>query len=167
MPEITYRDAGPDDVEAITAIARRIWTMGMAKRLEDHFGPRGGKNWDEWTAQDIGGAVRRALPNCLVAALASERQAEAQGQVVGWVTWSINQERDQGQIGYNGVAPEFRGHGIGSHLVEMALERVRASGVSLALVITGLDEGHAAARRVYEKCGFQPFHQSVTYVMEL
>lgn len=159
MPEVTYRPATEADLPAIIAIARRIWTMGMTKRLEDRFGVQGGRPWDEWTAQDIGGAVKARLDTCLV--------AEVDGQVAGWVTWSINRERKQGQIGYNGVAPEFRGLGIGTVLVQMALDQLRAAGLPLAIVITGLDEGHAAARRVYEKCGFEPFHQSVTYVMEL
>ncbi len=159
MPEITYRPATEADLEPIIAIARRIWTMGMSKRLEDRFGVQGGKSWDEWTADDIGGAVRARLATCLV--------AEVDGQVVGWVTWIINRDRNQGQIGYNGVAPEFRGHGIGTALVQMALDKLREAGMPIAVVITGLDEGHAAARRVYERCGFEPFHQSVTYVMEL
>jgi len=159
MPEMTYRPATEADLEPIVAIARRIWTMGMSKRLEDRFGVQGGKSWDEWTAADIGGAVRARLASCLV--------AEVDGQVAGWVTWIINRDRNQGQIGYNGVAPEFRGHGIGTTLVRMALDKLREAGMPIAVVITGLDEGHAPARRVYEKCGFEPFHQSVTYVMEL
>ena len=154
MPEITYRPATEADLEPIIAIARRIWTMGMSKRLEDRFGVQGGKSWDEWTADDIGGAVRARLATCLVAE-------------VDWVTWIITRDRNQGQIGYNGVAPEFRGHGLGTTLVQMALDKLREAGMPIAVVITGLDEGHAAARRVYERCGFEPFHQSVTYVMEL
>lgn len=159
MPEVTTRPATEADLEQIIAIARRIWTMGMTKRLEDAFGVQGGKPWDEWTARDIGGAVAARLDTCLV--------AEVEGQVAGWVTWSVNRERNQGQIGYNGVAPEFRGLGIGTTLVRMAIEKLREAGVPLAIVITGLDDGHAPARRVYEKCGFKPFHQSVTYVMKL
>ena len=142
MPEIMYRPATEADLEPIIAIARRIWSMGMTKRLEDRFGPQGGKPWDEWTAQDIGGAVEARLETCLV--------AEVDGQVAGWVTWSVNPERNQGQIGYNGVAPEFRGRGIGTALVEMALDKLRATGVPIAIVITGLDQGHAPARHVYE-----------------
>jgi ribosomal protein S18 acetylase RimI-like enzyme len=159
MPEVTIRPATEADLEPIIAIARRIWTMGMSKRLQDRFGVQGGREWDDWTAQDIGGSVRQRLDTCLV--------AEVDGQVAGWVTWSISRERNQGQVGYNGVAPEFRGHGLGTKLVQLALDKIRESGVPLAVVITGLDDGHAAARHVYEKCGFEPFHQSVTYVMEL
>jgi GNAT superfamily N-acetyltransferase len=159
MSEVTYRPATEADLEPIVAIARRIWTMGLSKRLEDCFGLQGGKPWDEWVAEGMRAAMQTRLATCIV--------AEAEGQVVGWACWTVDRERNQGQIGYNGVAPEFRGRGIGTALVGMALDKLREAGLPLAIVITGLDEGHAAARRVYEKCGFQPFHQSVTYVMEL
>jgi len=159
MADVSYRPATEADLEPIIAIARRIWTMGMSKRMEDRLGVQGGKPWDEWTAQDIGGAVRQRLDTCLV--------AEVGGQVVGWVTWIVNRDRNQGQIGYNGVAPQFRGRGVGTALVRMALGKLREAGMPIAVVITGLDDGHAPARHVYEKCGFEPFHQSVTYVMEL
>ncbi|MEN6643194.1 MAG: GNAT family N-acetyltransferase [Armatimonadia bacterium] len=159
MTDPTYRPARPEDLEPIIAIARRIWTMGMSKRLEDLYGQRGDKSWDEWTAQDIGNSVRASLDRCTV--------AEVDGQVAGWVTWSLNEARQQGQVGYNGVAPEFRGRGIATTLVQMALDKLREAGMPLAIVITGLDEGHAPARHVYEKCGFKPIHQSVTYALEL
>lgn len=161
MSDVTYRRATDTDLAPITAIAHRIWTMGMTKRLEDLYGVQGGRGWDDWTAEDIGGAVRGAIQRdmCLV--------AEVDGQVAGWVTWSVNTARNQGQVGYNGVAPEFRGRGIGHELVQQALQELRQAGVPLAIVITGLDDGHAAARHVYEKCGFTPIHQSVTYVLEL
>lgn len=82
MSDTIYRPARPEDLDPITAIARRVWTMGMSKRLEDLYGQRGDKSWDEWTAQDIGGSVRASLDRCTV--------AEVDGQVAGWVTWSIN-----------------------------------------------------------------------------
>jgi len=159
MSEVTYRPAGEDDLEAIVAIARRIWTMGMTKRLEDRFGVQGGKSWDHWVAEGMRAAMRTRLETCLV--------AEVEGQVVGWACWTIDRERNQGQIGYNGVAPECRGLGVGTTLVQMALDKLREAGLPLALVVTGLDDGHAPARRVYEKCGFEPLQQSVTYVREL
>lgn len=161
MSEITYRPATVDDLAAIVAIARRIWTMGLTRRLEERFGPLGGRAWDDWTADDLGGAVQGAIARdmCLVAVV--------EGQIAGWVTWSVNLPREQGQVGYNGVAPEFRGRGLGTALVQQALQALRAAGCRFALVITGLDDGHAPARHVYEKCGFEAFHQSVTYVQEL
>jgi GNAT superfamily N-acetyltransferase len=159
MPEITFRPATDDDLPALTDLARRIWTMGLTCRLEQRFGPLGGQPWDHWTAQDIGSALAASLACCLV--------AEVDGQLAGWVTWSVNPERETGQIGYNGVDPTYRGLGLGTALVEQALDALRAAGVRLAIVVTGLDDGHAAARRVYEKCGFEPFHQFVTYVQEL
>lgn len=161
MGEITYRPGVSADISAITDIARRIWTMGLSSRLEEHFGQLGDRPWDELVAEDIGGSVATSIEagQCIV--------AEADGRVAGWVTWSVQRARDRGQVGYNGVDPAFRGKGIGTRLVEMALKQIKESGVRIALVMTGLDPGHAPARRVYEKCGFVPFHESITYVKEL
>jgi RimJ/RimL family protein N-acetyltransferase len=39
-------------------------------------------------------------------------------------------------------------------LTRFAIQRFRDAGVGLAVVGTGGDPGHAAARRVYEKLGF-------------
>lgn len=159
MAEIIYRSATANDLEPIKTIVRCIWTMGMDKRLEDLYGPQGGQSWDELTSREIAEAVSCRLHQCIV--------AEVDGQIAGWVTWSIDNERMQGRVGYNGVAPEYRGLGLGTTLVSKAIEKIRETGVPLALVVTGLDDGHAAARHVYEKAGFQEVGKSVVYAMKL
>lgn len=54
------------------------------------------------------------------------------------------------------VAPAFRQHGFGRELVEATIATARArEGVQLIqLTVT---EGNAAARGLYERCGFVPF----------
>ena len=70
-------------------------------------------------------------------------------------------------MGYNGVHPDFRGQGIGTEIVRRVLQEIRSAGMRIAAVTTGLNEGHTAARAVYEKLGFQPLTRSVYYTMEL
>lgn len=53
------------------------------------------------------------------------------------------------------VEPDFQGSGIGSALSEFALDRMKDSGMSVAMVETGGDPGHEAARHTYEKVGFR------------
>lgn len=72
-----------------------------------------------------------------------------------------------GQIGYNGVSPVFRGHGIGRCLLDKALDELRLAGMEHVEVVTGLDDGHAAARRLYEGAGFRPIRSMVYYSMPL
>jgi ribosomal protein S18 acetylase RimI-like enzyme len=56
---------------------------------------------------------------------------------------------------------------VGKKLLEYGLTQLRQSGMRLALVVTGLNEGHTPARRMYEKAGFQPLCQTVTYSMDM
>jgi GNAT superfamily N-acetyltransferase len=45
--------------------------------------------------------------------------------------------------------------GVGSALTAFAIEQMRAAGQRLAIVNTGGDAGHAAARATYERAGFR------------
>jgi ribosomal protein S18 acetylase RimI-like enzyme len=51
------------------------------------------------------------------------------------------------------VDPDHQGGGIGTALTEFALDRLKYAGMKVAMVETGGDPGHAAARRTYEKAG--------------
>jgi ribosomal protein S18 acetylase RimI-like enzyme len=75
--------------------------------------------------------------------------------LVGFVAIELHHpEREMGEISILGVDPDYQGSGIGSALTEFALERLEDSGMRVAMVETGGDPGHAAARRTYEKAGF-------------
>ncbi len=58
------------------------------------------------------------------------------------------------EIGNNSVSAEFAGRGIGSSMYRFILGEAKKRGCRYAMVETGLDEGHAPARRAYEKAGF-------------
>ena len=62
-----------------------------------------------------------------------------------------------GEIYMVAVDPDFQGHGIGSALIEFALAWMKDAGMSIAMVETGGDAGHAPARHTYEKVGFELF----------
>ena len=53
------------------------------------------------------------------------------------------------------VDSDYQQRGIGVALTEFALEQMKAAGMSVAMVETGGDSGHAPARRTYEKLGFE------------
>ena len=53
------------------------------------------------------------------------------------------------------VDPDHQRGGIGTALTEFALDRMRDAGMSVAMVETGGDSGHAPARHTYEKMGFR------------
>jgi GNAT superfamily N-acetyltransferase len=73
---------------------------------------------------------------------------------VGYVAVRIRADDRTGEIEMLAVDPLVQRQGIGTALTSFAVQRFREAGVRLAVVGTGGDTGHAAARRVYEKAGF-------------
>lgn len=59
-----------------------------------------------------------------------------------------------GEISMLAVDPDYQDGGIGTALTEFALDRLKDAGMTVAMVETGGDPGHAAARRTYEKAGY-------------
>ena len=77
------------------------------------------------------------------------------GSTVGFVAVKLHSEDSMGEIYMVAVDPDFQGHGIGSALIEFALDWMKDAGMSVAMVETGGDPGHAPARYTYEKVGFE------------
>jgi GNAT superfamily N-acetyltransferase len=80
--------------------------------------------------------------------------AVVDGSVVGFVAYELNKESKTGEVRLLAVHPENQNHGIGTELNMFALQKLKDSGMKLAVVGTGGDEGHAPARRSYEKAGY-------------
>lgn len=80
--------------------------------------------------------------------------AEVGGKVVGFVAYELNDNNKIGEIQLLAVHPEYQNHGIGTQLNIFALQKLKESGMKLAVVGTGGDEGHAPARKSYEKAGY-------------
>ncbi len=53
------------------------------------------------------------------------------------------------------VDPEDQDRGVGTALTDHATVWLRQSGMRVVMIETGGDRGHAPARRVYEKSGYQ------------
>lgn len=84
--------------------------------------------------------------------------AEVQGVITGFITYTLNsKENDQentGEVELLAVHPAYQNRGIGTALNHFALKQMKDSGMTLAIVATGGDPGHAPARRAYEKAGY-------------
>jgi ribosomal protein S18 acetylase RimI-like enzyme len=78
--------------------------------------------------------------------------AELDGRVVGFLVYELKGETAEVQL--LAVHPDHQNHGIGTELNIVALQQMKAAGVKLAQVDTGGEEGHAPARRSYEKAGY-------------
>jgi len=76
--------------------------------------------------------------------------------VVGFIAYTLNHEKKEGEVYLLAVHPDHQNRGIGTDLNLFALEKMRKRGMRLAVVGTGGDPGHAPARRSYEKAGYTP-----------
>jgi ribosomal protein S18 acetylase RimI-like enzyme len=92
--------------------------------------------------------------------------ALVEGKVVGFVVYELNDESKTGEVHMLAVHPENQNQGIGTELNFFALQKLREGGMKLAVVGTGGDEGHAPARRSYEKAGYTAL-PIVRYYQEL
>ena len=112
----------------------------------------------DWREQKAAAVEKQQLGDHAFVALVN-------GTVVGFAAYRV--EGDTGVIANNAVDNRYRGNGIGGQLYEKVLSEMKKNGVQFARVLTGGDEGHAPARRAYEKAGFQKNLPSVTYYMDL
>jgi RimJ/RimL family protein N-acetyltransferase len=153
------RPATLDDMGRIQEIVREIWHIGTDFALEEMYGSVGDEAWDRWLVPKVMSRLYDELDNVWV--------TEDDGAIIGFCSYGMSSARKVGTVHYNGVALAGRGKGIGTMQVEKILELFRAAGMEIACVGTGLNEGHAPARRVYEKCGFEPVIEYRMYAQKL
>ena len=138
------------DIEAVVDLSLRAWAPVFAS-LEQVLGSdifrRQHPDWRE--------DQRQAVEEVCTTKEGRVWVAEAGGGPVGFVAVELHHpERDMGEISMLAVDPDHQGGGIGTALTEFALEKLKEAGMTVAMVETGGDPGHAAARRTYEKAGY-------------
>ena len=138
------------DVEAVVDLSWRAWAPVFAS-LEQVLGSeifrRQHPDWRE--------DQRRAVEDVCAAKKGRVWVAEVGASTVGFVAVELHHpERSMGEITMLAVDPDYQGGGIGTALTEFALDRLKDAGMKVAIVETGGDPGHAAARRAYEKAGY-------------
>jgi ribosomal protein S18 acetylase RimI-like enzyme len=150
-PRIRPFDDG--DTEAVVGLSLRAWAPAFAS-LEQVLGSevfrRQHPDWREDQRRVVEEVCATKKGRVWVAEVGGTGAA-----VVGFVAIELHHpERDMGEISMLAVDPDYQGGGIGTALTEFALERLKDAGMTVAMVETGGDPGHAAARRTYEKAGF-------------
>jgi GNAT superfamily N-acetyltransferase len=138
------------DAEAVVDLSLRAWAPVFAS-LEQVLGSEiFGRLHPDWREDQ-----RRAVQDVLAAKKGRVWVAEVDGTAVGFVAIEVyDPERSLGETSMLAVDPDYEGGGIGTALSEFALERLKDAGMKVAMVETGGDPGHAAARRTYENAGY-------------
>ena len=90
------------------------------------------------------------------------------GRIIGFATWYLNEVNKVGIINNNAVDKTSGYKGVGQALYAELFRIFKEAGMTIAQVTTGLDEGHAPARRAYQRAGFgEAKLESVTYYKKL
>ena len=138
------------DAQAVVDLSLRAWAPVFAS-LEQVLGSEIFKRMHPDWRED----QQRAVEDVCTAQRKRVWVAEVDGTVAGFVAIELHHpERNMGEISMLAVDPDYQGGGIGTDLTEFALERLAEAGMKVAMVETGGDPGHAAARRTYEKAGY-------------
>jgi GNAT superfamily N-acetyltransferase len=157
MSELQFRLALPTDTDRLDAIRRAAFApifLSFRALLGDELYELAQRRDDEGQgallasllAADSGWVVHVALLG---------------GDVVGFLAIRPNSETLVGEIGLNAVDPRHGGNGIGTAMYEFAVTELQRAGMKVAMVGTGGDPSHAAARRAYQKAGFDAVIPSV------
>jgi len=155
----SLRPATLDDMPRLQEIVRTVWAIGSDFTLEEKYGTVGDERWDRWLVPKVMSRLYDELGSILV--------SEVDGEIAGFISYALDGARGVGTIHYNAVDARFQGHGIGTVQVEGVLAIFREAGMRIACVGTGLNEGHAPARRMYEKAGFEPVIEYRMYARRL
>jgi len=145
---VEIRRLVPADVDRIVRLSLAAWGPVFASFraiLGDALYERVHPDWEA----DQAASVRDALDR-------HETWVEVDdgGVVAGFVNVVFDVAARSAEIHMIAVDPAAQRRGVGSRLTEVALDEMRSRGIDLAIVATGGDPGHAAARATYEKAGF-------------
>jgi ribosomal protein S18 acetylase RimI-like enzyme len=140
------------DAEAVVGLSLRAWApvfvsieQALGSEIYESLYPEG---WQESQRRSVEGVLAAEETRVWVAEVVEG------GTVAGFVAVNLHPESSMGEVYMVAVDPDYQGGGIGTALNEFALAGIKAAGMAVAMVETGCDPGHAAARRTYEKAGY-------------
>jgi ribosomal protein S18 acetylase RimI-like enzyme len=89
--------------------------------------------------------------------------AERDGEIVGYVAWSVDPAKRNGIVSHVAVAAGHRRGHTGTALCEHAFAAMRRDGAEVVQIGTGGDDFHAPARALYERLGCTPVPVTVYF----
>ena len=152
MTEPTFRieEYGAHHLDAIVELSLRAWAPvfpEIEKSLEptvyQAFYPEGWRVSQRKAVEDVCNSGEARVWVALDAAT-----------VIGFIALKFQPAAELGEIYMIAVDPEHQRRGAGAALTRFAIQQLKAAGVSIAMVETGSDPGHAPARRAYQRAGF-------------
>ncbi|MGB0701638.1 MAG: GNAT family N-acetyltransferase [Pseudohongiellaceae bacterium] len=149
LGSMNIRDYEADDKPALEELTLRAWEPVFAD-LERSIKPEIYEVFvPDWQAEQM-----RSLNTVCDSGDIHTIVAERDGKILGFAAMSFHPEDFLGQIFMIGVDPDYQRRGVGTALINAGIGIIKQRGFALVMIETGGDPGHAAARKTYEKMGF-------------
>ena len=150
-----YRPSDLETLKTITAIC--FEGVSIDQNIEKLYGLIDGKDWKWRKKRHIDADAEIHAPGILV--------AEADGQVVGYISTRIDPATKVGGIPNYAVLPAYQKQGIGRKLLEAAVAYLVSEGMRYARIETLAQ--NEVGTRFYPQFGFQEVARQVHYVMPI
>jgi ribosomal protein S18 acetylase RimI-like enzyme len=155
---LTIRPYRPADLEAMQQITIEGFDgTAIEQSVEIQLGLLANHDWRWRKARQIEEDCERNPGGVFV--------AEQAGQIVGYITTTIDRESSKGRIPNLAVAAEARRRGIGRRLIEQALDYFRRERLAYAMIETMTN--NPAGQHLYPACGFQEVCRQIHYAVKL
>ena len=155
-----FRHATEGDLDRIGEIIRQGWEPIFAAH-EENMGEELFRavypNWAETVKASVGRQLAQRPDWVYVV------ESRETGEVIAFIVYLLDRERGLGTVGLNAVAAELQGQGIGTMMYTWVLDLFRREGLKYAREKTGMNDAQVAARRAYEKAGFDISRTEVWY----
>ena len=150
-----YRDSDRDVLKEITAEA--FDGVSIDQNIERIFGLVGGTDWKWRKKRHIDRDVEANPEGIFV--------AEAEGEVIAYITTQLDEATGIGWIPNMAVVGQWQGKGVGKALLEAALQYLKQSGMRFVKIET-LAQNELGAEW-YPRLGFEEVARQIHYLMEL
>lgn len=147
-----------EDLPALARVTEEVFgPSSIDYHVQSMFGVVKGLDWSRRKVRDIEKDVRTNPDGVFV--------WEDAGEVLGYVTTTIDREGGMGRIPNLAVARAAQGRGIGRRLVEHALDYFVREGMETAKIETLV--GNAAGEHLYPSLGFREVVRQIHYVRRI
>ena len=152
----TYQSADLEAIKVITLVG--FAGVSLDHALEEKLGGElAGHDWRWRKARHIDDDVAAHAQGIFV--------AEAEGEVLGYISTALDREAGKGRIPNLVVALDARGQGIGRALIEHALNYFRDENLAYAVIETM--DSNPVGQTLYPDSGFQEIARQVHYAQRL
>jgi ribosomal protein S18 acetylase RimI-like enzyme len=152
-----FREA--DRAAVVTLTVAAFPGVSIDHNVDELLGSVAGRDWRWRKGRDVERDIDSPGTELAIA------EDSEHAATVGYVTMAFDRETRIGWIHNLAVRADLRGHGLGRRLIEHALSRFRAEGMTVARIETL--EQNSIGRQLYPSLGFKEVARQIHYAMPL